>query len=100
MKLTAEQKQLLHECIDLGLELTEHNKCAEVAIFIDNDEDPLVNVHDLKGIGDGFASGAVKCFTVDQLQQAKDYSTELLVGKVISKKVLKEWYENDEYEND
>ena len=78
MKLTAEQKQLFHECVDLGLELTEHNKCAEVATFIDNDDDELINIHNLADLGDGFSSGAVKCFTVDQLQEAKEYLTELL----------------------
>ena len=73
MKLTAEQKQLFHECVDLALEVNEKEDVPFSVNFGVNEYGILsFRVYDKK-----LNNFTISWYT-NQLQQAKDYLTELL----------------------
>ena len=118
MKLTAEQKQLFHECVDLALEVTlntRHSVDISMGSFNVNElinskrkvetccYNLFIKVDFNEGIPMFEPNGAVFLFSIidnssdiSDLQQAKDYLTELLVGKATLIKAFDRCLSNEE----
>ena len=74
MKLTAEQKQLLHGCVDLSLRVNNNTGIKSFVDILINREQVVITVteFELRDFIEEFK------FRNKDLQQAKDYLTELL----------------------